>query len=66
MWLVCLFFGGGVKCVCFITRPLLRLTDGRYSDGGSNFHSTTGHCVHMRGLPYRATENDIYSVSLLN
>ncbi|XP_063059831.1 heterogeneous nuclear ribonucleoprotein H1, like isoform X3 [Engraulis encrasicolus] len=35
--------------------------EGRYSDGGSNFHSTTGHCVHMRGLPYRASENDIYS-----
>lgn len=36
--------------------------DGRYSDGGSSFQSTTGHCVHMRGLPYRATETDIYNV----
>uniref|UniRef100_H3A5M1 RRM domain-containing protein n=1 Tax=Latimeria chalumnae TaxID=7897 RepID=H3A5M1_LATCH len=33
----------------------------RYGDGGSTFQSTTGHCVHMRGLPYRATENDIYN-----
>jgi len=33
----------------------------RYNDGGSSFQTTTGHCVHMRGLPYRATETDIYS-----
>uniref|UniRef100_A0A2R9C3X8 RRM domain-containing protein n=1 Tax=Pan paniscus TaxID=9597 RepID=A0A2R9C3X8_PANPA len=32
------------------------MSDHRYGDGG-----TTGHCVHMRGLPYRATENDIYN-----
>lgn len=38
------------------------VSDGRYGDGG-NFQSTTGHCVHMRGLPYRATEPDIYNVS---
>ncbi|XP_051733926.1 heterogeneous nuclear ribonucleoprotein H1, like [Ctenopharyngodon idella] len=36
------------------------VSDGRYGDGG-NFQSTTGHCVHMRGLPYRATEPDIYN-----
>ncbi|XP_065143236.1 heterogeneous nuclear ribonucleoprotein H1, like [Paramisgurnus dabryanus] len=36
------------------------VSGGRYSDGGS-FQSTTGHCVHMRGLPYRATEPDIYN-----
>uniref|UniRef100_A0A8C6TMA4 Heterogeneous nuclear ribonucleoprotein H1 n=1 Tax=Neogobius melanostomus TaxID=47308 RepID=A0A8C6TMA4_9GOBI len=41
-------YGGGVS-------------DGRYGDGGSSFQSTTGHCVHMRGLPYRASENDIYN-----
>ncbi len=41
---------------------LIGVSDGRYSDGG-NFQSTTGHCVHMRGLPYRATEPDIYNVS---
>lgn len=35
----------------------------RYGDGGSSFQSTTGHCVHMRGLPYRVTEIDVYSVS---
>ncbi|XP_051959998.1 heterogeneous nuclear ribonucleoprotein H-like [Xyrauchen texanus] len=39
-------YGGGVS-------------DGRYSDGGSL--STNGHCVHMRGLPYRASEPDIYN-----
>lgn len=37
------------------------MSDGRYSDGGSSFQSTTGHCVHMRGLPYRSTETDIYN-----
>lgn len=42
------------------------VSDGRYSDGGSSFQSTTGHCVHMRGLPYRATETDIYNVSQRN
>ncbi|KAK1788193.1 hypothetical protein P4O66_016656 [Electrophorus voltai] len=41
-------YGGGVS-------------DAPYRDGGNNFQSTTGHCVHMRGLPYRASENDIYS-----
>ncbi|XP_043925319.1 heterogeneous nuclear ribonucleoprotein H isoform X1 [Protopterus annectens] len=37
------------------------MADHRYGDGSSGFHNTTGHCVHMRGLPYRATENDIYN-----
>ncbi|XP_066447136.1 heterogeneous nuclear ribonucleoprotein H-like isoform X2 [Eleutherodactylus coqui] len=37
-----------------------RVSDHRYADG-SSFQSTTGHCVHMRGLPYRATETDIYT-----
>ncbi|XP_029439457.1 heterogeneous nuclear ribonucleoprotein H isoform X2 [Rhinatrema bivittatum] len=37
------------------------VSDHRYGDGTSTFQSTTGHCVHMRGLPYRATENDIYN-----
>ncbi|KAL4828474.1 hypothetical protein H8958_012924 [Nasalis larvatus] len=37
------------------------MSDHRYGDGGSSFQSITGHCVHMRGLPYRATENDIYN-----
>ncbi|XP_069313634.1 heterogeneous nuclear ribonucleoprotein F-like isoform X5 [Eulemur rufifrons] len=35
--------------------------DHRYKDGGFTVQSTTGHCVHMRGLPYKATENDIYN-----
>ena len=42
------------------------VSDGRYGDGGSSFQSTTGHCVHMRGLPYRATETDIYNVRWKN
>merc|ERR1739838_1215924 len=33
----------------------------RYSDSGSSFQSTTGHCVHMRGLPFRASETDIFN-----
>ena len=37
------------------------MSDHRCGDGESSFQSTTGHCVHMRGLPYRATENDIYN-----
>ncbi|KAB0344531.1 hypothetical protein FD754_021457 [Muntiacus muntjak] len=35
--------------------------DHRYRDGEFTVPSTTGHCVHMRGLPYKATENDIYN-----
>lgn len=35
--------------------------------GGTNYsemyESTTGHCVHMRGLPFAATEQDILEVS---
>lgn len=41
-----------------------RMSDHRYGDGGSSLQSTTGHCVHMRALPYRATENDIYNFFL--
>ena len=37
------------------------MSDHRHGDGGSAFQSTSGHCVHMWGLPYRATENDIYN-----
>ncbi|CAK6434050.1 unnamed protein product [Pipistrellus nathusii] len=37
------------------------MSDHRYGDSGSTFQSTTGHYVHMWGLPYRATENDIYN-----
>uniref|UniRef100_A0A2K6BMA5 RRM domain-containing protein n=1 Tax=Macaca nemestrina TaxID=9545 RepID=A0A2K6BMA5_MACNE len=35
------------------------MSDHKYGDGGSTFQSTTGRNVHMCGLPYRATENDI-------
>nr|KAF6477656.1 heterogeneous nuclear ribonucleoprotein F [Molossus molossus] len=35
--------------------------DPRYGDGALAAPGTTGHCVHLRGLPYKATENDIYS-----
>uniref|UniRef100_E1BMP6 RRM domain-containing protein n=1 Tax=Bos taurus TaxID=9913 RepID=E1BMP6_BOVIN len=45
---------------------LSEIYDHRYRDGEFTVQSTTGHCVHMRGLPYKATENDIYNFSLLN
>ena len=40
---------------------------GGYGGGGNGFggesgglvNSTTGHCIHMRGLPFSATETDI-------
>lgn len=35
--------------------------DHRYRDGAFAVPGTTGHCVHMRGLPYKATENDVYN-----
>uniref|UniRef100_A0A2K5XV48 RRM domain-containing protein n=1 Tax=Mandrillus leucophaeus TaxID=9568 RepID=A0A2K5XV48_MANLE len=35
------------------------MSDHKYGDGGSTFQSTPGRSVHMCGLPYRATENDI-------
>ncbi|XP_064232756.1 heterogeneous nuclear ribonucleoprotein F isoform X4 [Aotus nancymaae] len=35
--------------------------DHRYGDSEFTVQSTTGHCVHMRGLPYKVTENDIYN-----
>ncbi|XP_043849683.1 heterogeneous nuclear ribonucleoprotein H-like [Dromiciops gliroides] len=31
-----------------------------YGDSWSTFQRPAGHFVHMRGLPYKATENDIY------
>lgn len=34
---------------------------GGAGDAGSGFRG--GHFVHMRGLPFRATENDIANVS---
>ena len=42
---------------------------GRYGMRGGGmgsmgeYESQTGHCVHMRGLPFAATENDILNVS---
>ncbi|XP_019361719.1 PREDICTED: heterogeneous nuclear ribonucleoprotein H isoform X1 [Gavialis gangeticus] len=50
-------FGRDLEWTLFSTG----MSDHRYGDGSSTFQSTTGHCVHMRGLPYRATENDIYN-----
>ena len=34
------------------------------SRDGANYQSQTGHCVHMRGLPFAANEQDILDVSL--
>uniref|UniRef100_A0A8C5KLJ7 Heterogeneous nuclear ribonucleoprotein F-like n=1 Tax=Jaculus jaculus TaxID=51337 RepID=A0A8C5KLJ7_JACJA len=39
----------------------LRMYDNRHGDNKFTVQSTTGHCVHMRGLPYQATESDIYN-----
>nr|KAF6477964.1 hypothetical protein HJG59_010856 [Molossus molossus] len=39
-------------------------SDHRYEDGGSAFQSTMGPCVHMWGLPSRATENNIHMLLL--
>lgn len=44
-----------------LTYCLSGVYDHRYGDGAFAVPSTTGHCVHMRGLPYKATENDIYN-----
>jgi hypothetical protein len=32
--------------------------------GMDGYDSQTGHCVHMRGLPFAATEQDILEVSI--
>ncbi|XP_045104186.1 heterogeneous nuclear ribonucleoprotein H2-like isoform X2 [Portunus trituberculatus] len=32
---------------------------GNFGGRGGNWNNGTGHCVHMRGLPFRATEMDI-------
>lgn len=32
--------------------------------GGSDFVSNTGHYVHMRGIPFAATQQDIKEVRL--
>ncbi|KAL1775202.1 heteroproteinous nuclear ribonucleoprotein F [Sigmodon hispidus] len=37
------------------------MCDHRYRDIEFTVHSTTGHYIHMRRLPYKATENDIYN-----
>uniref|UniRef100_A0A2I3RE77 Zinc finger CHHC-type domain-containing protein n=1 Tax=Pan troglodytes TaxID=9598 RepID=A0A2I3RE77_PANTR len=41
------------------------MSDHRYGDSGSSFQSTTGHCVHTRGLPYRATKNYILKLDTM-
>lgn len=40
--------------------------DHRYGDSEFTVQSTTGHCIHIRGLPYTATENIIYIFFPLN
>nr|XP_021515448.1 heterogeneous nuclear ribonucleoprotein H-like [Meriones unguiculatus]XP_021515451.1 heterogeneous nuclear ribonucleoprotein H-like [Meriones unguiculatus] len=42
------------------------LSDAEYGDSEFTVQSATGHCVHMRGLPYKATENNIYNISPLS
>ena len=36
---------------------------GRTPNYSDMYESTTGHCVHMRGLPFAATEQDILEVN---
>lgn len=48
-------------CVCVCASGMGGHGYSSQSDGGPGFHS--GHFVHMRGLPFRATENDIAKVS---
>ena len=48
-------------CLGDLNYCLSGIYDHRYRDGEITVQSTTGHCVHMRGLPYKATENDIYN-----
>lgn len=53
--------------VCFLGCIFLGMGGHGYGgagDAGSGFHGG-GHFVHMRGLPFRATENDIANVSTL-
>jgi hypothetical protein len=40
--------------------------DQRSGRGVREFHSTTGHYVYMRGLPYSSSEKDIFKVSFAN
>ncbi|KAM4818658.1 heterogeneous nuclear ribonucleoprotein F-like [Thomomys bottae] len=39
----------------------LGMYDHKYKKGEFKVQSTNGHCVRMRGLPFRATQNDIYN-----
>ncbi|KAM9033991.1 heterogeneous nuclear ribonucleoprotein H [Sarcophilus harrisii] len=41
-------------------RYFLAVSGDSYGSGWSTFQSPAGHFVHMRGLPYKATEKDIY------
>jgi len=54
-------------------RGMAGMRGGRGGRGGgvpslmdSQYDSTTGHSVHMRGLPYQATESDIIQVCVNN
>lgn len=75
VWVCFLFCGGGGAflftlkkkkvCVLFFTSLSFPGMGGHgygAGDAGSGFHGG-GHFVHMRGLPFRATENDIANVS---
>ena len=35
---------------------------GKSGSGADNYESQTGHSVHMRGLPFQASEDDIMEV----
>uniref|UniRef100_A0A8C5KWB8 Heterogeneous nuclear ribonucleoprotein F-like n=1 Tax=Jaculus jaculus TaxID=51337 RepID=A0A8C5KWB8_JACJA len=44
-----------------LSNCLSGMYDHRHGDSEFTVQSTSGHCVHMRGLPYQATENGIYN-----
>src|SRR6218665_1590532 len=50
--------GGGMGRGMRGKRPFI----GGYRGNATSFESQTGHSVHMRGLPYSATEHDIHQV----
>ena len=65
-------------CVCHCTGGMGGMSGGggmgrggRFGGGGGggkggadNYESQTGHSVHMRGLPFQASEDDIMEVSV--
>lgn len=44
-------------------RGSMDMKGGNFRNSGDNWNGNSGlHCIHMRGLPFRATEQDIADV----